>query len=110
MKALALKELREIRGIAAAALAGYLVLVVSLLGAKVFDWIPGMPRGTDEVPFTGSGFQIFFIFVSVVFAAALGFRQSATESARGTFVFLLHARCRATVSSSSSWPRGLACS
>jgi hypothetical protein len=90
MKALALKELREIRGITAAALAGYLVLVVSLLGARVFDWIPGMPRGTDEVPFTGGGFETFFILVSVVFALALGFRQSATESARGTFLFLLH--------------------
>ena len=90
MKALALKELREVFGIAAAALGGYLALVVSLIGGKVFDWVPGIPAGTTEVPFTGSGFMVFFTFVSVVFALALGFRQSAWESARGTYLFLLH--------------------
>jgi hypothetical protein len=90
MKALALKELREVFGITAAALGGYLALVASLLGAKVFDWVPGMPHGTEEVPFTGDGFTVFYTFVSVVFAAALGFRQSAWESARGTYLFLLH--------------------
>jgi ABC-type transport system involved in multi-copper enzyme maturation permease subunit len=90
MKALVLKELREVCGIAAAALGGYLALVVSLLGGKVFDWVPGMPAGTEEVPFTGGGFAGFFTFVSVLFAVALGFRQSAWESARGTYLFLLH--------------------
>jgi hypothetical protein len=90
MTALAIKELREVLGIAAAALAGYLALLASLLGAKVFDWVPGMPHGTTEVPFTGSGFVVIFTFVSVVFAVALGFRQSVPESARGTFLFLLH--------------------
>ncbi len=90
MKTLALKELREVLGITAAALAGYLALVASLMGAKVFDWIPGMPRGTNEVPFTGSDFLTIFGLVSVLFALALGFRQSAVEAARGTFLFLLH--------------------
>jgi hypothetical protein len=90
MKALAFKELREVFGIAAVALGGYLVLVASLMGAKVFDWVPAIPSGTQEVPFTGGGFLIFFTFVSVVFAVALGFRQSAWESARGTYLFLLH--------------------
>jgi hypothetical protein len=90
MKALALKELREVFGITAVALGGYLALVVSLMGGKVFDWVPGMPNGTEEVPFTGGGFTTFFTFVSVVFAVALGFRQSAWESARGTYLFLLH--------------------
>src|SRR5437762_12013141 len=90
MKALALKELREVAGIAAAALAGYLALVVSLMGAKVFDWVPEMPLGTHEVPFTGWEFKAFFLVISVAFALALGFRQSAWESGRGTFLFLLH--------------------
>ena len=36
MRALARKELREVLGIAAAALAAYLALVVSLMGALVF--------------------------------------------------------------------------
>src|SRR5262249_33738065 len=90
MKALALKELREVFGIAAAALAAYLALVVNLLGMRLFDWVPGMPHGTDEVPFVCNGFYQFFTFVSVVFVVALGFRQSAGESARGTYLFLLH--------------------
>jgi hypothetical protein len=90
MRALALKELREVFGITAVALGCYLALVVNLMGAKVFDWVPGMPAGTEEVPFTGTGFAAFFAIVSVVFAVALGFRQSAWESARGTYLFLLH--------------------
>jgi hypothetical protein len=90
MRALLRKELREVLGIAAAALAGYLALLVSLMGGKVFNWVPGMPWGTNEVPFTGSEFSIFFSLVSVVFAVALGFRQSVRESSRGTYLFLLH--------------------
>lgn len=90
MRALAYKELREVSGIAAIALACYLALAFNAMGAMVFDWVPVMPAGTNEVPFTGDGFTTFFMFVSVMFAAALGFRQSAWESSRGTFLFLLH--------------------
>lgn len=90
MKALAWKELREVLGIAAIAAACYLMLVASLMGARVFDWFPGMPRGTHEVPFVGGEFTMFFTSISVLFAIALGFRQSAWESARGTYLFLLH--------------------
>jgi hypothetical protein len=90
MRVLALKELREVLGITAAALACYLALVASLMGAKVFDWVPSMPHGTSEVPFTGMDFLTLFELVSVLFAIALGFRQSAVEAARGTFLFLLH--------------------
>jgi hypothetical protein len=90
MKALAWKELREVFGITAIALASYMALAVNAMGTRVFDWVPGMPAGTREVPFTGSDFTTFFTFISVVFAAALGFRQSAWESSRGTFLFLLH--------------------
>ena len=74
----------------AAALGCYLALVVNLMGAQVFDWVPGIPSGTREVPFTGGDFTGFYTLVSVVFAVALGFRQSAWESARGTYLFLLH--------------------
>ena len=90
MKALAWKELRETLGVVAAALAAYLMLVASLMGARVFDWFPGLPNGTNEIPFVGSEFTAFFTIVSVLFAVALGFRQSAWESARGTYLFLLH--------------------
>jgi ABC-type transport system involved in multi-copper enzyme maturation permease subunit len=90
MKALVRKELRELLGITAAALGCYLVLVVSLMGAMIFNWIPGMPSGTREVPFTDISFEGFFLLISIAFAAALGLRQSAVEAARGTFLFLLH--------------------
>lgn len=90
MRALAWKELREVLGITTIALACYLALAFNAMGAMVFDWVPGIPAGTTEVPFTGGGFTAFFTFISVVFAAALGFRQSAWESSRGTFLFLLH--------------------
>src|SRR6476660_8107427 len=79
MRSLAFKELREVFAISVAALAAYLALVINLMGAKVFDWLPGIPAGTQEVPFTGSGFTLFFTVVSAVFAVALGFRQSAWE-------------------------------
>jgi hypothetical protein len=90
MRALVRKELREVFGIAAVALGCYLALAANLMGAKVFDWVPGMPHGTSSVPFAGGEFTFFFDLVSVVFAVALGFRQSAWESAQGTYLFLLH--------------------
>ena len=90
MKALAFKELRELRGIAAAALVCYLGLVVNLMGAKLLNVVPGVARGTDEVPFTGTDYVTPFSLISGVFAVALGFRQSAVESASGTFLYLLH--------------------
>jgi hypothetical protein len=90
MRALAYKQLREVIGIAAVALGCYLALVANLMGAKVFDWVPGMPTGTQEVPFTRDEFLSFYLWVSVVFAIALGFRQTVWESVRGTFLFLLH--------------------
>jgi hypothetical protein len=90
MKALVFKELREVFGIAAVAVACYLALAISLMGAKVFDMVPGMPGGTHEVPFTGQRFSDSFGWISVLFALALGFRQSLWESRQGTFLFLLH--------------------
>jgi len=60
------------------------------MGTMAFYWVPGMPRGPEDVPFTTGDFTSIFTFISVVFAAALGFRQSAWESSRGTYLFLLH--------------------
>ena len=90
MKALAFKELRELRGIAAMALACYVLLVAQLMGAKVLNTLPGMPPGTREIPFTGLDFLFSYTTVAVVLAIALGLRQTAIESSRGTFLFLLH--------------------
>lgn len=90
MKALALKELREVFGIAAIALGCYLALVVNAMGAKVFEWVPMMPQGATGVPFFDGSFVYPHMLISVVFAVALGFRQSAWEASRGTYLFLLH--------------------
>jgi hypothetical protein len=88
---LAWKELREVLGIAVIALACYLAVTVSAMGAKVFDWMPLMPHGTHGIPFVGDGnFAAVHTLISAIFALALGFRQSAWESSRGTYLFLLH--------------------
>jgi hypothetical protein len=97
MRALAFKELRDVFGITLAALGCYVALAVNAMGAKVFDWVPGMPRGTREVPFVGGNFTLFFCVISVLFALALGFRQSSWESAKGTYLFLLHRPLRREV-------------
>jgi ABC-type transport system involved in multi-copper enzyme maturation permease subunit len=90
MLALAIKELREVRGIAAIALGFHLAVVSNLVGLGLFSWVPLIPQERAEVPFAGSSYVFFFGIVSGLFALALGFRQSAWESARGTYLFLLH--------------------
>jgi ABC-type transport system involved in multi-copper enzyme maturation permease subunit len=90
MIALAWKELRDTFVIAVAALAWYLALVANVVGSKAFNWMPVMPQGTMGVPFLDSGFPTVHTLISGLFAIALGFRQSAWESSRGTYLFLLH--------------------
>ncbi len=90
MRALVWKELREIAGVTALALGCYAALVVSLVNARAFEWLPVMPRGTSGVPFVHGSFTHPFVLISVLFAVALGFRQSAWESAKGTYLYLLH--------------------
>jgi ABC-type transport system involved in multi-copper enzyme maturation permease subunit len=91
MRALAWKELREIFIIAAAALAWYLVLMVSATGAEGCNWMPLRGMGTHAIPFIENGdFVIVHTLISALFAIALGFRQSAWELSRGTYLFLLH--------------------
>lgn len=89
IKALAIKELREVRGIVLIALGLYLALVSNLVGLGLFTF-PALPRAGDEVPFAGTAFATAFGLLSGVFALALGFRQSAWEVGRGTYLFLLH--------------------
>jgi hypothetical protein len=90
MKALALKELRELRGIAVIALGIYLILVARMMGLKAFEWAPGLPQEQEFPPFSGGEFLSIFALLAVVFAMALGFRQSAWEASQGTLLFLLH--------------------
>jgi hypothetical protein len=86
IKALVLKELREIRGIAIIAVAGYALFLSNLVGIKLFLEV----TAESEVPFVYPEFLVFFAIVTVPFAIALGFRQAIGEAVRGTFLFLLH--------------------
>ena len=47
-------------------------------------------RQRREIPFLDGNFVSAFCFVSVALAVALGLRQTAVESRRGTWLFLLH--------------------
>jgi hypothetical protein len=87
IKALALKELREIAGIAAAALLANLVLAAALMGMQPFVRLLKFPQG---VPFVNPDIRAALSFVAVPLALALGFRQSAWEAQAGTYQFLLH--------------------
>src|SRR5262249_50733631 len=88
IRALAVKELREVFPIAALGLGVQLVLVAALVGMKPFaDWLPLSELG---VPFQGRVLAPAFGTVGVAFTLLLGFRQSAWEAGRGTYKFLLH--------------------
>jgi hypothetical protein len=82
-KALAWKELREMRGIALLGLAayGWLFCFACL---QVSRWHP------DGVPFISDGFIEIYCWVSAGLAIAIGLRQSLGESVGGTYPFLFH--------------------
>jgi len=89
-KALVIKELREtawIGGIVAAVLAYF---TIAATGYDILFMQPLPMHG--YIPFVND--MLFnsgtYYFVAVAGALALGFRQSAWESIRGTYVFLLH--------------------
>lgn len=90
IKALAIKELREIRIIALIALCLYLALVSNLTGGKLFMWMPFFPSNLQDIPFAGSTFTEHFAFISAAFLIALGVMQTGWEGTKGTYQFLLH--------------------
>ncbi|MBI3461880.1 MAG: ABC transporter permease subunit, partial [Planctomycetes bacterium] len=90
-RALAIKELRELSGIAAVAVALGLALVVYQIQIQPrrysrAPWAYGQP----VVPFVSDDFVVYFSFIAAAFAIALGFRLSLGEEFRGTYPFLLH--------------------
>ena len=87
LKTLALKELRETVGIAVLALILLANYVVSGMGVSLLP-LPGGGRGT--IPFVNDPLLTFFAGIAVLLAVALGFRQTAWESAFGTEQFLFH--------------------
>jgi hypothetical protein len=87
IRAIVIKELREVRGIAALALVGYALVVVSAMGLPLPTTRLVSP---GDVPFMDDGFYQLFLVVSILFMVTLGLRQSLGETRRGTWLFLLH--------------------
>jgi len=91
IKALAIKELREILGIALLGLAAELFLVAGVIGVPPFRQMSQSMLGlAEDVPFIGSSFFGFSCIAAAALAIALGFRQSAWENGKGAYQFLLH--------------------
>ena len=91
-RAMAWKELREIRGIAILSVAAYCYLAAAavnprllLLGSRQGN----MPSFVDDGFFGG-----WFVCICVVVTIALGLRQTLGESVAGTYPFLLHRPAR----------------
>jgi len=87
LKALALKELRETIGITAVALVFFAYFVVQAMGVNLLPWYDVYGTG---IPFVWDPCRVNFALVAGLLAIALGFRQTAWETAFGTAQFLLH--------------------
>jgi hypothetical protein len=98
VRAIALKELREIWAFAALAVALYVGLVNNQIGnwnallGSFLGWIPGLkPCACPSLfPFLHDSFQTPNTFIAATLAIALGLRQSAWEPSQGTAHYLLH--------------------
>lgn len=91
-RAMALKELREIRGIAISAVAAYCCLVAAAVNPRLLP--PGTRQG-NMPPFVDDGFfGGWFVCICVVVTIALGLRQTLGESVAGTYSFLFHRPAR----------------
>jgi len=90
LKAMVFKELRETLWIAGVALILFLYVVTDLTGFHAVPFFVFASRQSQALPFVHDGFVTSFAWVAVPFALALGFVQTAVESARGTWLFLLH--------------------
>ncbi len=91
-KAIALKELRELGGIAAVALLLGLVLSVTKIATHV-SYLPQFDSWVGrsaELPFLSVEFTMFYGCLVILLAIALGLRQTLGEELRGTYPFLLH--------------------
>jgi hypothetical protein len=91
---MALKELREIRGIVIAALVVYGLIVVAAIHPHtpldVFAYLSMDMQVGDRIPFVNDASVGKFYFFAAVMATALGLWQTFSESVRGTYPFLLH--------------------
>jgi hypothetical protein len=86
LKALVLKELRELAPFAALALVAYAALVLYSIGYS----IPFIGAVGQEYPFLSDDFVVPLGFIAAGLALALALRQTVAESLLGTWAWLLH--------------------
>lgn len=94
-RAMALKELREVRGIAMVGLGVYLLLVISIVSPSIRSHVFLLDMLTDgnaapDIPFVFDDFASRYWLISLLLAIAIGLRQSVGEAVHGTYLFLLH--------------------
>ncbi len=92
-RAMALKELREIRGIAVAAMVIYGIITIAAIdpnsSLNLFSYL-SIYWPSDRIPFVNDSFVGKFYFFAALVAIAFGLWQTFGESLRGTYPFLLH--------------------
>lgn len=95
-KALAYKELRENALIGGLICGALLLVVLDQMGVTISRMLgldavnPNNPFMGRKIPFVHEGLQDWLALIAGIGALALGFRQVLGESARGTWLFLLH--------------------
>ncbi len=87
LRAIVIKELREIRGIALLIAAAYLYLAMVSANPRLLPFA----QGAMFTPFVHQDFfTIWFVWISLAVVIALGLRQTIGESVQGTYPFLFH--------------------
>jgi hypothetical protein len=88
IKALAIKELREVLWLGLLGFAAQVLVVAAAIGVEP---LKGFFSNSYlvHVPFADNGLFFLFCLFGGVLAVALGFRQSAWDSGRGSYLFLL---------------------
>jgi hypothetical protein len=94
--AMAMKELREVRGIALIALGIFALLVTEMVKPSSIsdfpgvDWIVHVNDKVSDIPFVTDNFVTSLFPYFFLLSIALGLRQTLGESVPGTYLFLLH--------------------
>jgi hypothetical protein len=87
VKALVIKEIKGVLGVAVLAFLTLLYVVASETGVRIPFALSGYQR---SVPFVGGEFQAVFGTIAGLLAIALGLKQTVWEDLFGTWQFLLH--------------------
>lgn len=87
LKALVIKELRELAGLVALAVLGAIYILGQLTATPVVPW---QSNRLYHYPFVSDSSIFYFWLAAGGLAIALGLRQTAWELGQGTYFFLLH--------------------